>query len=492
MSLTLNPLRFLRLSGMIATHLGLHYPESKHRDLERALEGVCEDLGFGDPERCLDFLLTRPWHGDLLDTLAGHLTVGETYFFRDKRCFDVFEQQLLPAIIERRRDSTRQIRIWSAGCCSGEEPYSIAIGVLNALGGEEGWTVSVTATDVNAQFLRKATRGLYNSWSFRGVPPWIRDRYFRATDRDLYEIAEPIKKMVTFSQRNLIRDAYPGALDVVFCRNVLMYFTREHIQRVVDRVARSLLDGGWLVVSPSEGAQPVFGEYTPVHFGGQTLFRKSPHGVPTATRRGRPSLSGRPAPAASPLRIAGGLGPDPWADLEGPSGELRGLDEPSFPGPPPPAGPGIPLRVLSPEVVSDEMLRDDPSAERASRLANEGKLEAALSYCDQALSRNRENVSLHHLRATILQELGRIEEAIGSLREALELDGRFLLGRFTLACLLYQRSGPSDETREQVDAALAQLRGLQAGDVITEVEGLTAGRIEEILRSMMHGGGADR
>lgn len=487
MPVSLSPLRFLRLSGLIATHLGLHYPESKRRDLERDLEGVCEELGFEDPERCLDFLLTRQWQGELLDTLASKLTVGETYFFRDKRCFDVLEQQILPEIIESRRGSTRQLRIWSAGCCSGEEPYSIAISVLKALEGEDGWTVSVIASDINPVFLRKAVRGLYNSWSFRGVAPRIRERFFRKTDRNLFEISDTIKKMVTFARRNLICDSYPGAIDVVFCRNVLMYFTHEHIQRAVDGFSGCLLNGGWLVVSPSEAAQPVFGRFAPVHFAGQTLFRTAV-ARPGDRRRGAKRLSGRPPPA-SMSRIASGLGPDPWSDLVGPSGEFSAPDEASFPGPLPPAGPSLPLRVLSPEVVSDRALRHDPSAERALQLANEGKLEAALSYCDQATSRDPENVTLQHLRATILQELGRVEEAIDVLAEAVEQDGRFLLGRFTLACLHYQRSGPSETTREQVDATLALLRDCDGDEVITEADGLTAGRLGDILRSMMYGGG---
>src|SRR5690606_14538620 len=146
--------------------------------------------------------------GDLA-ILASHLTVGETYFFRDHAYFDRLEKDVLPHLI-RARQQSRRLRIWSAGGCTGEEPYSIAIQLHQCLAERDQWNVSILATDIHPGFLRKAAEATFSAWSFRHCRPEIRRRYFQAVSPSQSKVIPAIRRMVTFAQLNLAQDVYPS------------------------------------------------------------------------------------------------------------------------------------------------------------------------------------------------------------------------------------------------------------------------------------------
>ena len=190
-------------------------------------------LGLRDAEAYVQWLLSSPLTRREIETLASHLTVGETYFFREKRSFDILEEQVLPELIRLHRGDGMRLRIWSAGCCTGEEPYSVAMLLDRMIPDLADWNVTILATDINPRFLEIASAGVYGEWSFRAIPPGIRERYFSPLPGGRMQIAQRIRRMVTFSFLNLAEDVYPSlvnntnAMDVVLCRNVLMYFTPE-------------------------------------------------------------------------------------------------------------------------------------------------------------------------------------------------------------------------------------------------------------------------
>ncbi len=203
-----------------------------------------------------------------IEILASHLTVGETYFFRDKRLFKTLEESILSELIQLRRNSGRYLRIWSAGCSSGEEPYSIAILLSKMIPDIGDWGITILATDINTRFLQKAADGVYGNWSFRDIEPGIKEGFFNQKEDGRFEVLSRIREMVTFSYLNLVEDAYPSlvnntnALDIIFCRNVLMYFVPELAGKVVRNLHRSLVDGGFLIVSPTESSIPIFSQFT--------------------------------------------------------------------------------------------------------------------------------------------------------------------------------------------------------------------------------------
>src|SRR5262245_56326354 len=156
-----------QVSAAIASRMGLHFPDERRNDLERALADAAVELGFENARSCARWLLSSQVTKPQLDTLASHLTVRETYFFRDPRAFEALATQVLPELIEKRRGHEQRLRLWSAACSTGEEAYSLAILLRQVLPDWENWRISVLGTDINRHSLRKAMRGVYGDWSFR-------------------------------------------------------------------------------------------------------------------------------------------------------------------------------------------------------------------------------------------------------------------------------------------------------------------------------------
>jgi chemotaxis protein methyltransferase CheR len=179
-----------------------------------------------------------------------------------------------------RGEHARRLRVWSAGCATGEEPYSIAISINKVVPAVQDWHVTLLATDINPRFQQTALEGLYREWSFRDTPPWIKAQYFSRQPGGRLAILPAIQRMVTFAYLNLVDDVYPSlltnttAMDVIFCRNVLMYLAPEQAKKVVHRLHHALADGGWLIVSPSETSQALFASFQTVNLPGAILYRK--------------------------------------------------------------------------------------------------------------------------------------------------------------------------------------------------------------------------
>src|ERR1700683_369252 len=194
--------QLLRLSDFVARYFGLHFPEERWFDLQRAVCAAAQEWGYRqDVDRYVQELLLPASTQRHLEVLASYLTVGETYFFREMRSLEVLEKDIVPELIQTRKGGV--IRIWSAGCATGEEPYSIAILLSKWMAGLEKRDVEILATDLNFKSLQKASEGIYREWSFRGTPPWVRSAYFEAVDKDRWAIRPAIKKMVSFAQLNL-------------------------------------------------------------------------------------------------------------------------------------------------------------------------------------------------------------------------------------------------------------------------------------------------
>ena len=161
------------LSDFMAIQMGLHFPRDRWGDLERGIAAAASEFGMTNVESCMHWLLSAPLTRDQIEILASHLTVGETYFFREKRSFEVLEEHILPVLLRARGDTEARLRIWSAGCCTGEEPYSIAMLIDRLIPNAAKQNITILATDINPRFVRKAADGVYGEWSFRGTPPSI-------------------------------------------------------------------------------------------------------------------------------------------------------------------------------------------------------------------------------------------------------------------------------------------------------------------------------
>jgi chemotaxis protein methyltransferase CheR len=464
-------------SEFLGRQLGWHFPGERWTELERKTGDIASAFGLQDAESCARRLLSQPLTKSQVDILASHLTVGETYFFRERRTFEILEQQVLPHLIEERASTSRQLRIWSAGCCTGEEPYSIAMLLDRLISDFDRWDVTILATDVNPQFLRKAASGIYGEWSFRDTPGWLRERYFKQAARGRWEVRPSLRKRVTFSQVNLACDSYPSsstnteAMDLILCRNVLMYFTPDSAKAVVERFYRSAVTDGWLVVSPAEASRSLLAPFELVQFPGATLCRKTDPSPPRSEDRrwGEPTWP-HDATSTYPPHVHG-------------HDQLEQLDAPPVERAPATLAPPLPTPADPPAHPARE------SHSKARSCADRGQLVEGAEWCRKAIQLERMNPAHHYLLATIQQEMGELDLAIQTLGSALYLDPDYILAHFCMGRLRLAQGRRQDASRS-LDVARALLQRLPPEAILPDSDGLAAARLDEVIeniRSSIHG-----
>lgn len=465
-----------RVSEVVAARMGLHFPAERITDLQRGLAGASREFGFNDLAHCAEWLVSTSLNRAQLQVLATHLTIGETYFFRERKTLDVLTRYVLPPLIAARRGGQQRLRLWSAACCTGEEAYSLAILLHQVLPDLADWHVTILATDINAAFLNKAVVGSYGEWSFRDAPARFKEQYFTRTGDRRYTIRPEIQRLVTFEHLNLVDDAYPSlatatnAMDIIFCRNVLMYFSPSQASKVIGQLHHALVEGGWLGVSPSESSTALFPQFVTRNFPGVILFQKAD--TAARTRAVPPPAAWTPEPRST-------VPPEPTPPAEVPTltraadlyqqgryEEVTDLLLPSLGG-------HTPL----PEVCS--LL--------ARTLANLGRLADALGWCDRWIATDKVNAAGHYLRGVILLEQGGHDAARLSLQRALYLDPTLVVAHFSLANLA-RRRGQHVEADKQF-ANTRHLLGRLHPDVrLPESDGLTAARLTETITALTASG----
>ncbi|HEX3844306.1 MAG TPA: CheR family methyltransferase [Steroidobacteraceae bacterium] len=488
------------LSEFIAERTGLHFPRERRLDLERGLAAAAAEFGFPDTAACAAWLLSsRPLTRPQLHTLASHLTVGETYFFRERKAFAALAEHILPELIRRRRGHEQRLRLWSAACSTGEEPYSLAILLHELLPDWDRWHVTILATDINTRSLQKAAAGVYGEWSFRDAPSDLREQYFARTADERFAVAARIRKRVTFAQLNLAQDGFPSlatdtnAMDVILCRNVLMYFTAPQARRLVENLGNSLLDDGWLCVSPSECSQSLFHRFAAVTFPGAILYRKPDTPEPSA-----PAQPPAPTLAANePATLAFEAYRSSMQEAPGPTLAEHPGAEPdtrwaasSEPADPIAAAQALytqgryaeAAEILLPALAPTARAQCPPLAFSllTRALANQGKLDDALAWSERWVAADKLNASPYYVRAMILQELGDMKSARHCLQRAVYLQADFALAHFALGNCA-RREAPGGGEKKHLDNALRLLRGRPPDELVPESEGLTAGRLTEII-----------
>ncbi|MFA4956245.1 MAG: CheR family methyltransferase [Candidatus Methanoperedens sp.] len=469
-------------SEFVATNMCLHFPIDKWCDLERGINSASEKLGFKDAESCIKWLVNSQLTKKQIEILASYLTTGETYFFRDKTSFEALEDYLLPDLIFSRRGKEPHLRIWCAGCSSGEEPYSIAIQLSKMIPDLKDWNITILATDINPLVLQKASNGVYSEWSFRDTPAWIR-KYFKKT-KNGFEILPDIKKMVTFSYHNLAEDTYPSllnntnAMDIIFCRNVMIYFSPENTKRVVQNFHSCLIEGGWLIVSPVETSHILYSQFKKIKFHDRIFYKKNGNKSQkleepvTETAYYHPTHGGIQVAPPPPAHFAPQIEKPPTYE------EALALYEKG--------------KYSEAVEIIAKLVSSDPNNSKtilllAQAYANMGKLTEANEWCEKAIKEDRLNPRNHYLHATILEERGQIDDAVKSLKKALYLDQDFVLAHFGLGNLC-KKQGKSKESEKYFETALMLLRRLGQNETLLESEGITAGRLSEIITTMRKGG----
>jgi chemotaxis protein methyltransferase CheR len=252
LKLAYTPADFARISAFLHSSTGVLLTEANDRMVYARLSSRVLELGFDNFAAYLDLALGRNAEEER-DSLISALTTNTTHFYRESHHFAFLEAEVFPELIERARDGER-IRIWSAGCSTGDEPHSLAICLLNAFPDAGSHDIKILATDVDRNALARATTATYSTNSLRDLPKSLAAGFFdRVPTTDQWAPKSSVKSMVTFRHLNLIGEwPFRGLFDVIFCRNVAIYMDAETQEQIWSRFGDALHPGGYLFIGHSE------------------------------------------------------------------------------------------------------------------------------------------------------------------------------------------------------------------------------------------------
>jgi chemotaxis protein methyltransferase CheR len=277
LSLTDNEFSLFR--DLIYDKAGIHFNESKKYLLENRLASRLRQCGLDSFEEYFRFINTATHYGrsEML-SLFEAVTTNETFFFRNPPQLKVFQEEVLTRVLKAPdRVQSRRLRLWSVGCSSGEEPYTLAILILEQLGiFRDQWDVSILAHDISHQMLKRAEEGLYNDHSMRLTPEPIKQRYFDRNDTG-YQVKDAVKSLVKFEFMNLkdhLRMRLIRGMDIVFCRNVIIYFDEQMKKSVIGHLFQALAPGGYLFIGHSESLHGISAAFQLIHYPGAIVYQK--------------------------------------------------------------------------------------------------------------------------------------------------------------------------------------------------------------------------
>jgi chemotaxis protein methyltransferase CheR len=495
-ALRFNDRRYERFHELILQRSGLYFPQAKRHALER---GVLKGLNASSCTSLDEYyvqLLRESSSSPMWDELVGILTVGETYFFRNKGHFDALRQKILPELIEQRRRTTRRIRIWSAGCATGEEPYSVAMLLRQLIPNIESWNILILATDINRSALRQARRGHYRSWSFRGVDRGVRDTYFSLNGGNEYVINSAVKRMVTLDYLNLVEDNYPSltnrtnGMDIILCRNVTIYFDPETTLQVITRFHRSLTSDGWLIPGASEPNMVFYQDFGARTFPGAVVYQKV-KGALSSAKPASPIFEFESEDASEESGEA--ISADRWSWLR----EREEPDAETEQGPAKDAYEEA-LELVHRGALEDALVKLHEKLEETPDFvptyymlgkvyANKGNLEEAEQWCQRAIQRDKLQPEPYYTLSMIYQEHGLLDKAIQALKKTVYLDREFILAHYNLG-QIYKQLGRAELAKRSFRNARRLLASRPSREPVPEGDGLVTGRLLQLVNMALSNG----
>lgn len=491
------------LASIVLKKLGLDFSDSKLNDLQRGIIATSEELNYDNSNLLIEQLLNESAGKNIINTLAKNLTIGETYFFREPGTFTVLTDKIIPELMQK-NFLEKKIRIWSAGCCSGEEPYSLAITIDRIIGNHSGWDVFILGTDINQKFLEKAMKGIYTSWSFRTTPPEIKKNYFTQHGEKMYEISPRIKEMVEFNMLNLAEDIFPSltnytnGMDLIFCRNVLMYFDDAGRRKVISNFYNCLVEGGWFIPSMTEVAHMPDDRLRSVVFDDTIIFKKESgykkiepnydFKIDLQKEISTPIISSSKQSTKNLLTKT----PKKTAEISSPRQKItepikldtfhRAKEEFEF-------GNYVSSLEMFEQIIKEKNL--SPEKLEASyfylikSLANTGKIHRAIDLCKNEAERFKLNPTFYLLYANLLQEENNFSEAVLMLQKAIFLNMEYSAAYFSLANV-FRRMNKPEQSKKQLAVLFSLLSKMKDEEIVADSDGLTAGRLKNIVNSMMN------
>ncbi len=456
-----------QVESLLLERVGFDVGSRLQSRLQSAVEAVARELKRTPGKLVRDLRRTDLDH-PVWRALLARVMIGETYFFRDARQFAALQQVILPALLHE-REKVRSLTVWSAGCASGEEPYSVAMMLRELLEKPERWKLTIVGTDVNDEALRRAREALYRRWSFRRTPHEFMARYFH-NEHGLWRLHEDVRAMVSFRHLNLadpnLADVTGvlGTFDLVLCRNVLMYMPPRTRATVAQRLTSAVVPGGRLMVAAAELDRSLFPQLIQEREGGVTVYRRP--------------LVGEEAPRPGRSHSAGTR--RPVFQAESRSRRLPGRRR---------AAAKEISRAVSPSRRPKEAAAEKSESvlETADKLVLEARRAADLKRSDEAAVKAERALALdplcagaYHVLGLLALERGDLDGAMGALRRALYIDPRLAPAHLVLAAVA-ARKGQTDTAKRHRALAMDLLKGMPEDAEVPGEPGVTA---KELLTSL--------
>lgn len=424
----------------------------------------------------LDYVKRIASDSDALEDLISELTVGETYFFREPAHFEFIRREILPEV-ERQRGPQHILRAWSAGCASGEEAYSLAI-LFEQAGVAE--RTRLAATDISRPALAKARQGRFGPWSRRGESAQIPCALLTEVGKD-FQVADKIRRRVVFSCLNLALDSYPSfaagiwGMDLILCRNVLIYFDRETIQKTAERFYQTLADGGWLITASGDPPLWDFAPFEVVASDCGLAYRRPNVDAPATLRVEESGAAWLSAPGGTRQTPCNASKPLAAANLfyQSTTPEASGTE--AF-HPPPAYARGDHQQVVRTTSADDA---DPVTAAQQVRAVANFDAATALAACARAAARHPLCAELSFLLGVLLLDTGRTDEAARRMRQVIYLDSTLAIAHFTLGAILRLR-GDAAGARRAYRNAQGLCAGRPSDEPVPLADGEPAGRLAEV------------
>lgn len=463
------------LGDLLEEKTGLYLPAEKLDRLEEPFKDIRGSLGSTSPQQVIHAISADSAAGrDYLNKLVAAVATNETYFFRTSPHFAALKNYILPELLRAKlTEGKKSLRIWSAGCATGEEPYSLAILLRDTLPDIRAWQVSILATDIDMDALENAQKGIYRPWSFRGVEAEMIKKYFHREKGERYRIDERIRSSVTFRPLNLKNDPYPSQLngtndlDIILCRNVTIYFRPETTRKIIHGLHACLNAAGFLLTGAAEYSPKTYQDFEVRVFPQTVIFQKpSFQKKPARPKSPSPLLPLWPVPQ-SPKPTAA-QGETDHASAE--KGERHPVDEA--------------LGLISQGeldkalVLLADLAEKNPKDSRVCFLlgqiaADRHHLSEAFHWLSQTLALDPLHRHAYYLLGLLWIEEGKTDEALQSFQKTVYIDPNFALGHFYIG-RIYKEQGQIKKARQSLALVKSLLGSTHLSDPLAGAEGMTA------------------
>jgi len=407
---------FFKLKELISEKTGIVYYQDKESDLSIKIKKRMHSNGVYDYDKYWN-LITNGEEGEKeFHQLVNTLTIGETYFFRDKAVFQGIREMIIPQVIEKNR-SIRSLRIWCAGCASGEEVYSLSIILKHEFSVFlSGWKVMILGTDINQNLIAQAIDGRYRDWSFRETPEEIKNSCFKPMGKYL-QLKKRYKASTHFEYHNMVKDPFPSlvhnlvAFDIILNRNVIIYFNEETSAKLIPQFEETLVDGGWLIMGHSDHNIKYFSNFKTIRIPGAFFYKK--------VKKGRFEESDKKEYVKNSIKVT--------KSAIIPNRVTQKKEKKK----------AIPPSMLRKDLKKIEISQSE--IKRLSFMANRGEWDQAMVLTRELLKKDKFNPTVYFFQALLEEQTGQMKKAENLLKKTLFLDRKFVLGHYHLGLLMQKK-----------------------------------------------------